>query len=92
MRDEVALRKFVLDYLRHGPEPVDDLFHTAWAQFSYTREALIDVIEALGVVAKKRPTDGMVFVFPPENVHAIWWARRAPAHRFTGSARGGSAA
>ena len=92
MRDEVALRKFVLDYLRHGPEPVDDLFRTAWAQFSYTREALIDVIEALGVVAKKRPTDGMVFVFPPENVHAIWWARRAPAHRFIGTASEGNAA
>jgi hypothetical protein len=92
MRIDAAVRRFVLDYLRHGPAPVDDLFRDARLQFSYTRESIIDAVEDLGVVAKKRPTDGMVFVFPPENVHAIWWSRRAPAHRFTGTAHGGSAA
>jgi hypothetical protein len=90
MRNEAAIRRFVLDYLRHGPAPVDDLFRDARAQFAYTREAILDAIEALGVVAKKRPVDGrMLFVFPPENGHAIWWSRRAPAHRFTGAAHGG---
>ena len=54
-------------------------------KYSYTREALIDVIEALGIMAKKRPTGRTVFVFPHENVVAIWWAKPATAPRFIGA-------
>ena len=90
MRDETAVRVFVLDYLRHGPCKLDDLLLAAWSQFAFTREEIMRAFLSLGIPGEKR--DGVIYAMKPDNLHAIWWAKRAPAHRFTGAARGGSAA
>jgi hypothetical protein len=83
---------FVLDYLRDGPAHLDTLYHDAWAQFAFSHEQVQDALRRLCVVARKRPQDGEVFVMRPANLYAIWWARRAPAHRFIGTASEGNAA
>jgi hypothetical protein len=82
--------RFVLDYLRHGPCRLDDLLRDAWSQFALTREEIADAAGRLDILGEKR--DGVIYAKMHDNLHAIWWARRAPAHRFTGTARGGSAA
>ena len=80
MRDESAVRVFVLDYLRHGPCRTHDLLRDAWSQFAFTREEIAEAGRHLGIVGKK--LDGVSYVMRPHNLVAIWWARRAPAHRF----------
>ena len=90
MRDESAVRVFVLDYLRHGPCRTDDLLRDAWLQFAFTREEIAEAGRHLGIVGKK--LDGVSYVMRPHNLVAIWWARRAPAHRFIGTASEGNAA
>ena len=89
MHDEVATRKFVLDYLRHGPARLLHLAEDAWMQRGFARSAVTRACEQLGVLCSD---DKPYKVRLPDNLHAIWWAKRAPAHRFTGAARGGSAA
>ena len=83
---------FVLDYLRDGPAHLDTLYRDAWAQFAFSHEQVQDAQRRLCVVARKRPQDGEVFVMRPANLCAIWWAKPATAHRFRGTASGGSAA
>jgi hypothetical protein len=90
--DTTIIRVFVLDYLCHGPAHLDTLYRDAWAQFAYPREMVVEALHQLNIDARKRPQDGEVFVMRPANLHAIWWANRAPKHRFTGAAHGGSAA
>jgi hypothetical protein len=90
MNDPTVVRCFVLDYLRHGPSRLDDLFRDGWSQFAFTREEIAEAGRHLGIVGKK--LDGVSYVMRPHNLVGIWWSKRAPAHRFTGSARGGSAA
>jgi hypothetical protein len=90
MNDPTVVRCFVLDYLRHGPSRLDDLFRDAWSQFAFTREEIAEAGRHLGIVGKK--LDGVSYVMRPHNLVAIWWTDRKPAHRFAGAARGGSAA
>ena len=72
MRDESAVRVFVLDYLRHGPCRTDDLLRDAWLQFAFTREEIAEAGRHLGIVGKK--LDGVSYVMRPHNLVAIWWA------------------
>ena len=90
MNDPTVVRCFVLDYLRHGPSKLDDLFRDAWSQFAFTREEIAEAGRHLGIVGKK--LDGVSYVMRPHNLVAIWWAKPATAHRFIGTASGGNAA
>ena len=86
-------RVFVLDYLRHGPADLDEMYRVAWGQFGYTREQIVTALEGIGVRGGlRRVSDGVLVVTRPANLHAIWWAKRAPAHRFIGTASEGNAA
>ena len=82
--------RFVLDYLRDGSARLEDLYRDASLQFGFSREDVADAGIHLGILGKK--LDGVPYVYRPHNLVAIWWSRRAPAHRFTGKAHGGSAA
>jgi hypothetical protein len=90
MRDESAVRVFVLDYLRHGPSRLDDLFRDAWSQFAFTREEIAEAGRHLGIVGKK--LDGVSYVMKPHNLVGIWWAKTATGPRFIGTASEGNAA
>jgi hypothetical protein len=93
MRDEAATRRFVLDYLRDGPADLDEMFRVAYGQFGYAREQIVSALEGIGVRGGlRRVSDGVLVVARPANLHAIWWSRRAPSHRFTGAAHGGGTA
>ena len=61
-----------------------------WSQFAFTREEVAEAGRRLGIVGKK--LDGVIYVMRPHNLVAIWWAKRAPAHRFIGTASEGNAA
>jgi hypothetical protein len=88
--DPTVIRVFVLDYLRHGPSRLDDLFRDAWSQFAFTREEIAEAGRRLGIVGKK--LDGVSYVMRPHNLVAIWWAKPATAPRFIGTASEGNAA
>ena len=88
MNDPTVVRCFVLDYLRHGPSRLDDLYRDAWSQFAYTREEIAEAGRHLGILGKE--LDGVIHVMRPHNLVAIWWASRAPAHRFIGTASEGN--
>jgi len=90
MRDESAVRVFVLDYLRPGPSRLDDLFRDAWSKFAFTREEIAEAGRHLGIVGKK--LDGVSYVMRPHNLVAIWWAKTATGPRFIGTASEGNAA
>ena len=90
MNDRTAVRCFVLDYLRHGPSRLDDLFRDAWSQFAFTREEIAEAGRHLGIVGRK--LDGVSYVMRPDNLVAIWWAERSPAPRWFSVATGGNAA
>ena len=90
MNDPTVVRCFVLDYLRHGPSRLDDLFRDAWSQFAFTREEIAEAGRCLGIVGKK--LDGVSYVMRPHNLVAIWWAKPATAPRFIGTASEGNAA
>jgi hypothetical protein len=89
MNDPTVVPCFVLDYLRHGPSRLDDLFRDAWSQFAFTREQISEAGRHLGIVGKR--LDGVSYVMRPHNLVAIWWAKPATAHRFIGTASGGNA-
>jgi hypothetical protein len=90
MTNDPEVRCFVLDYLRHGPAKLDDVYLAAWSQFAFTREQVIAAMDALAVRCKT--IDGARLVMAPPNLHAIWWARPNVAHRFRHQATGGNAA
>ena len=90
MNDPTVVRCFVLDYLRHGPSRLDDLFRDAWWQFAFTREEIAEAGKCLGIVGKK--LDGVSYVTRPHNLVAIWWAKPATGPRFIGTASEGNAA
>jgi len=90
MNDPTVVRCFVLDYLRHGPSRLDDLFRDAWWQFAFTREEIAEAGKCLGIVGKK--LDGVSYVMRPHNLVAIWWAKPATGPRFIGTASEGNAA
>jgi hypothetical protein len=85
MRNDV--RVFVLDYLRGGSADLDEMCRAAWARFGYPRERVLEELEGIGVTrGLERLSDGQMLVFLPSKLHAIWWARRAPAPHHYGSA------
>jgi hypothetical protein len=55
------------------------IFRDARGHFGFSREGVLEALHALAVTTKKRPIDGEVFAFLPDNLYAIWWAeiRRA---------------
>ena len=80
---QAEVNRFVLDYLRHGPSEIDDLFRDAWSQFAFTREEIAEPGGASGIVPA-RSYDGVELrmhsptTWSPSGGHA----RRCPSiHR-----------
>jgi hypothetical protein len=89
-KPDARATRFVMDYLRHGPEPLESLFLDAWAWARLTSEEIAEAGRRLGIVGKK--LDGVSYVMRPHNLVAIWWAKPATAPRFIGTASEGNAA
>ena len=84
MRDDV--RVFVLDYLRDGSADLDECAGLRGILAIRANRSL-GRCEGIGVTRGiRRLSDGRILVFRPANLHAIWWARRAPAHHYGSAA------
>jgi hypothetical protein len=78
-------KRFVLDYLRYSPAPVETLFAAA-ADSGLSRDEITDAACSLNVMTAVRTRDGIRCAILPANLAAIWWGRRAPARHHYGSA------
>jgi hypothetical protein len=92
MRQQSEVNRFVMNYLKHGPEPVESVYSAAF-QWSRVPRGMVDgALMHYRVQRLKNADNGVKYVALPDNLVAIWWADRKPAHCFTGAAHGGSAA
>jgi hypothetical protein len=74
MNDKAKVVRFILDYLRCGPQPLEILCRDAWGNMRITRAQITDAGKHLGMTGEKR--NGIWFAMVPKNLVAIWWARR----------------
>ena len=73
-------RKVCARLSQAGPARLLHLAEDAWMQRGFARCAVTRACEQLGVLCSD---DKPYKVRLPDNLYAIWWAMRAPAHRFT---------
>ena len=92
MPQQTEVNRFVMDYLRGGPAEIETLYSAAFSWGRAPRGMVDGAMLQYRVKRLKNPDDGIRYVALPDNLVAIWWARRAPAHRFIGTASEGNAA
>jgi hypothetical protein len=90
MNDKATAVRFMLDYLRHGPQPLEILCRDAWGNMRITRAQITDAGKHLGIGGEK--LNGTWFAMLPRNLSAIWWARRAQPQPYSLQNSGGNTA
>lgn len=92
MPQQTEVNRFVMDYLRGGPAEIETLYSAAICWGRAPRGMVDGAMLQYRVKRLKNPDDGTRYVALPDNLVGIWWAPRAPAHRFIGTASEGNAA
>jgi hypothetical protein len=90
MPQQTEVNRFVIDYLRGGPAEVETLYTAAFKWGHAPRGMVNGAMMRFNVQRLKNADDGTKYVALPDNLVAIWWAKRQPALRAV--IHGGSAA
>src|SRR5262245_19423479 len=74
--------RFVMDYLRQGPEPLEEMCRVGWERHRYTKEQLAEAAGHLSVRCRRRVDDDTTwFAFLPDNLYlpsgASWAAQKS---------------
>jgi hypothetical protein len=93
MHEQANVNRFVVDYLRHGPAPVDDLYSAAFGWDRVPRGMVDGALMHFKVKRLKHAESGARYVELPEKIYAIWWGKFKgaawnPLMRTEGSAAG----
>jgi hypothetical protein len=77
MPAQAEVNRFVIDYLRHGPAELETLYSAAFKWMRVPRGMVDGAMMQYRVKRLKNADDGTRYVTLPDNLLAIWWARRA---------------
>ena len=92
MPQQTEVNRFVMDYLRGGPAEIETLYSAAFKWGRAPRGMVDCAMMQYRVKRLKSAGDGTRHVARPDNLVAIWWAKRATAPQFIGTASEGNAA
>jgi hypothetical protein len=92
MPAQAEVNRFVIDYLRHGAAEVEALYSAAFKWGRAPRGMVNGALMHFKVKRLVRDEDDAKFVAIPDNLAAIWWARRAQPQPYGLQNSGGNAA